>query len=87
MQTEEVFDIADTVVLVLEESVVRDSDPGHTDPLNLPQTPHPTGGVSITVRSEVRECQFSPPVNASQHAIILPSPNVTLLGPAISQLA
>ena len=39
MQMEEVFDITDTVVLVLEESVVRDSEPGHTEPLICPRPP------------------------------------------------
>lgn len=45
-----------------------------------PRPPSQLQGVSRTVRSGGTECQFSPPVNTSQHALIPPSPKVTLLG-------
>ncbi|KAK5871639.1 hypothetical protein PBY51_004506 [Eleginops maclovinus] len=69
---EEVFDIMDTAVLVLEELVMWSAP---TVPLNVTRTPpaNSTGG-SGTVRCGGTECQFSPPVNTSQHALIPPTP-------------
>lgn len=52
----------------------------HSTPLIWPRPPSQLQGVSGTVRSGGTECQFSPPVNTSQHALIPPSPKVTLLG-------
>lgn len=45
-----------------------------------PRPPSQLGGAPGTVRSGETECQFSPPVNTSQHALIPPSPKVTLSG-------
>lgn len=45
----------------------------------MTQTPQASSsGFQETVRSGATECQFSPPVNTSQHALIPPSPKVTL---------
>lgn len=52
----------------------------HSNPLMWPRPPSQLQGVSGTVRSGGTECQFSPPVNTSQHTLIPPSPKVTLLG-------
>lgn len=52
----------------------------HSTPLMWPRPPSQLGGAPGTVRSGETECQFSPPVNTSQHALIPPSPKVTLSG-------
>ena len=79
MQMEEVFDIMDTAVLVLEELVMWSA---LTVPLNVTRTPPgPTpGGVQELSAVGELSVSFSPPVNTSQHALIPPSPKVTLFG-------
>lgn len=52
----------------------------HSTPLMWPRPPSQLQGVSGPVRSGGTECQFSPPVNTSQHTLIPTSPKVTLLG-------
>lgn len=52
----------------------------HSTPLMWPRPPSQLQGASGTVRSGGTECQFSPPVHTSQHALIPLSPKVTLSG-------
>lgn len=77
---EEVFDIMDTAVLVLEGLVIWSALAGHTVSLNVTQTP-PANSRGFQELSALGELSVSlaPPVNPSQHALIPPSPKVTLL--------